>query len=77
MDEFTEADERRCLGTAHAELVRAREALREAERFLNHTRVAKQPGSMSALKEAKDRVVTLASSVKVALDEWDEEHPVT
>jgi hypothetical protein len=77
MDEFQDVDERRCLGTAHGELVRARDALKEAERFLKHTRVTREPDAMKILKEAQDKVAMLGSSVKVALDVWDEEHPVT
>jgi hypothetical protein len=32
---------------------------------------------MKIIKDAQEKVAILASSVKVALDAWDEEHPVT
>ena len=70
-------DERRCLGTAHGELVRARDALKEAERFLRHTRVAREADAMKVLTEAKDKLTMLGSSVKAALDAWEQEHRAT
>ncbi len=77
IDGFQDDEERRCLGTAHGELVRAREALKEAERFLLHTRLAAEPDAMRILRATKDQIVSLSSSIKEALDAWDDEHRET